>query len=198
MLPLPTARPRRRAGLLLHGVLAAVAVIGVALVLGGVESTAALVTLFLVTTTFVGQVDQVARHVPDLQAGMGAVVRLRQVGTDSTSITFYRVDDLNGTINGVHPEDTGYQALLHSRAYQTTTGGTSIAAPGYGDYGQTMLQHVNSGDIVAMQLTDNTHGNTFSAFAQANEVVNGQHVEHLMNYGLKHLGLGRHQGRRRS
>lgn len=72
-------RMSRRAGLLLHGVLAAVAVIGVALVLGGVESTAALVTLFLVTTTFVGQVDQVARHVPDLQAGMGAVVRLRQL-----------------------------------------------------------------------------------------------------------------------
>ncbi|HTG25449.1 MAG TPA: hypothetical protein VK681_35905 [Reyranella sp.] len=117
-----------------------------------------------------------------------AVVRLRQVGTDSTSITFYRVDDLNGTINGVHPDDPGYQALLHSRAYQTTTGGTSIAAPGYGDYGQTMLQHVNSGDIVAMQLTDNTHGNTFSAFAQANEVVNGQHVEHLMNYGLNTWG----------
>ena len=69
----------RRAGLLLHGVLAGVAVVGVALVLNGVETTAALVTLFLVTTTFVGQVDQVARHVPDLQAGMGAVVRLRQL-----------------------------------------------------------------------------------------------------------------------
>lgn len=67
----------RRAGVLLHGVLAAVAVVGVFLVLAGAESTATLVTLFLVTTTFVGQVDQVARQVPDLQAGVGALLRLR-------------------------------------------------------------------------------------------------------------------------
>ncbi len=71
------SRISRRAGLLLHAVLAAVAVTGVALVLNGTESTATLVTLFLVTTTFVGQVDQVARHVPDLQGGVGALVRLR-------------------------------------------------------------------------------------------------------------------------
>ena len=32
--------------------------------------TASLVTLFLVTTMFVGQVDQLARHLPDLQAGL--------------------------------------------------------------------------------------------------------------------------------
>nr|WP_284288114.1 ATP-binding cassette domain-containing protein [Angustibacter aerolatus] len=71
------SRISRRAGVLLHGLLAAVAVVGVLLVLSGHESTAALVTLFLVTTTFVGQVDQVARHVPDLQAGVGALTRLR-------------------------------------------------------------------------------------------------------------------------
>lgn len=71
------SRISRRAGLLLHAVLAGVLLVGVALVLHGSESTAALVTLFLVTTTFVGQIDQVARHVPDLQAGVGALVRLR-------------------------------------------------------------------------------------------------------------------------
>ena len=38
-----------------------------------------LVTLFLVTTMFVGQVDQLARHLPDLQAGLGAVLRLREL-----------------------------------------------------------------------------------------------------------------------
>ena len=38
---------------------------------------ARLVTLFLVTTMFVGQVDMLARHLPDLQEGMGAVLRLR-------------------------------------------------------------------------------------------------------------------------
>jgi ABC-type multidrug transport system fused ATPase/permease subunit len=71
------SRISRRAGVLLHAVLAGVAVVGAVLVIAGSESTATLVTLFLVTTTFVGQIDQVARHVPDLQAGVGALVRLR-------------------------------------------------------------------------------------------------------------------------
>ncbi len=69
----------RRTGTLLHAMLAGTAVVGVALVLDDRLSTAALVTLFLVTTTFVGQVDQLARHLPDLQAGYGAVLRLRQL-----------------------------------------------------------------------------------------------------------------------
>jgi ABC-type multidrug transport system fused ATPase/permease subunit len=71
------ARIGRRTGVLLHGVLAATALVGVALVLDDRLSTASLVTLYLVTTMFVGQVDQLARHLPDLQAGLGAVIRLR-------------------------------------------------------------------------------------------------------------------------
>ncbi|WP_310962323.1 ABC transporter ATP-binding protein [Nocardioides terrisoli] len=71
------SRITRRTGMLLHAVLAGTALVGVALVLDHRLSTAALVTLFLVTTTFVGQVDQLARHLPDLQAGFGAVLRLR-------------------------------------------------------------------------------------------------------------------------
>lgn len=67
----------RRSGALLHGVLAATGLVGVTLVLHGDLSTARLVTLFLVTTMFVGQVDMLARHLPDLQEGMGAVLRLR-------------------------------------------------------------------------------------------------------------------------
>ncbi|GEP33096.1 hypothetical protein NSZ01_08640 [Nocardioides szechwanensis] len=67
----------RRTGTMLHAVLAATAVGGVALVTTDHLSTASLVTLFLVTTMFVGQVDQLARHLPDLQAGFGAVLRLR-------------------------------------------------------------------------------------------------------------------------
>ena len=71
------SRIGRRTGTLLHAVLAATAVLGVALVVGDRLDTAALVTLFLVTTMFVGQVDMLARHLPDLQAGFGAVLRLR-------------------------------------------------------------------------------------------------------------------------
>jgi hypothetical protein len=47
---------------------------------------------------------------------------------------------------------------------------------------------VNAGDLVAMQLTNNTSGNSYLGFAQANEVVNGQHVAHLWNYGLNTWG----------
>jgi ABC-type multidrug transport system fused ATPase/permease subunit len=69
----------RRAGVLLHALLAAIAVTGVALAYGGNLSVAQLVTLFLVTSTFAGQIGMLANHLPDLQAGMGAVVRLRQM-----------------------------------------------------------------------------------------------------------------------
>ncbi len=71
------SRIGRRTGLLLHGVLAASALVGVALVVDDRLGIASLVTLFLVTTMFVGQVDMLARHLPDLQAGFGAVLRLR-------------------------------------------------------------------------------------------------------------------------
>ena len=73
------AKITRRSGGLLHGALAAVGVVGVALVLSGDLSTARLVTLFLVTTMFVGGVDMLARHLPDLQEGFGAVLRLRSM-----------------------------------------------------------------------------------------------------------------------
>ena len=73
------AKITRRSGGLLHGALAAVAVVGTALVLAGDLSTARLVTLFLVTTMFVGGVDMLARHLPDLQEGFGAVLRLRSM-----------------------------------------------------------------------------------------------------------------------
>ncbi len=73
------AKITRRSGGLLHGALAAVGVVGVALVLAGDLSTAQLVTLFLVTTMFVGGVDMLARHLPDLQEGFGAVLRLRSM-----------------------------------------------------------------------------------------------------------------------
>ncbi len=69
----------RRTGVLLHALLAGIAVAGVALASADRLSVAELVTLFLVTSTFVGQIDQLARHLPDLQAGLGAVIRLRQL-----------------------------------------------------------------------------------------------------------------------
>ncbi|WP_223398776.1 ABC transporter ATP-binding protein [Nocardioides rotundus] len=67
----------RRSGILLNGLLAAIAVVGVVMVGAGDLSTAALVTLFLAATMFVGQVSMLAMHLPDIQEGFGAVLRLR-------------------------------------------------------------------------------------------------------------------------
>ncbi len=69
----------RRAGLLLHALLAGIAIAGVALTARDSLSVAQVVTLFLVTSTFVGQIAMAANHLPDLQAGLGAVIRLRQM-----------------------------------------------------------------------------------------------------------------------
>ncbi|MDO5628871.1 MAG: ABC transporter ATP-binding protein [Mobilicoccus sp.] len=68
-----------RSGLILHALLAGTAVVGAALVITGGLSIAQLVTLFLVTSTFVGLIGHVAEQLPELQAGMGAVIRLRQM-----------------------------------------------------------------------------------------------------------------------
>ncbi|WP_346780617.1 ABC transporter ATP-binding protein [Janibacter sp. DB-40] len=73
------ARLARRAGLLLHTLLAGIGVAGIALTVGGSLSVGELVTLFIVTSTFVGLVTQLSHHLPDLQAGLGAVIRLRQM-----------------------------------------------------------------------------------------------------------------------
>ncbi|MFZ2504468.1 MAG: ATP-binding cassette domain-containing protein, partial [Nocardioides sp.] len=72
-------RITRRTGAMLHGFLAGVGVVGVALVTADRLDPAGLVTLFLVTASFVGQVDMLARHLPELQAGFGAVLRLRSL-----------------------------------------------------------------------------------------------------------------------
>ncbi|MEV6891905.1 ABC transporter ATP-binding protein, partial [Kribbella sp. NPDC051137] len=73
------SRLARRAGVLLHGLLAAIGVAGIALAIDNHLTVARLVTLFLVTSTFVGQIAAVANNLPDLQAGLGAITRLRQM-----------------------------------------------------------------------------------------------------------------------
>ena len=117
-----------------------------------------------------------------------AVVNLRQNGVDNLALTFYRVDDLSGSIDGLAPGDSGYAAAAQARAYQLTTGGTSITSPGYGNYAQAALADVDAGDLIAMTLTNNISGDTFWAFAQANESVGGRHVGHLWNYGVNTWG----------
>ena len=122
-----------------------------------------------------------------------AIVRLRQNGEDSLSVSFFRVDDYTGTINlggqVYRPGDANYLAASQDRAYLTQGGSASIGGPGYGQWSQTGLVNVDAGDIIAMVLTNNTHGQTFFSFARANEKVNGQDVGHLWNYGLNTWGF---------
>lgn len=117
-----------------------------------------------------------------------AVVRMRQGGADSLALKFYRVDDYSGSIDGIAPGEAGYAAAANARAYQTTEGGTSIGGPGYGNYSQAILAHVDGGDIIAMQLTNLSSGHAYWAFAQANEKSGGEPVGHLWNYGANVWG----------
>ncbi|WP_338538434.1 ABC transporter ATP-binding protein/permease [Janibacter terrae] len=73
------SRLARRAGLLLHGLLAGIGVAGIALSVRGSLSVGELVTLFIVTSSFVGLITMLSHQLPDLQAGLGAVIRLRQM-----------------------------------------------------------------------------------------------------------------------
>ncbi|WP_129784197.1 ABC transporter ATP-binding protein [Promicromonospora panici] len=69
----------RRAGLVMYALLAGTAVVCAVVASGGDLSVQQLVTLFLVTAMFVGQMDNLVHHLPDIQEGLGAVLRIRQM-----------------------------------------------------------------------------------------------------------------------
>jgi hypothetical protein len=117
-----------------------------------------------------------------------AIVRLRQVTTDTLKLELYKVDDFNGTIGGIAPGQAGYEAAAAARDYLTDNGSTVIAGPGHGNYGEARIKGVNAGDIVAMHLTNATTGDSYWAFAGANEKVDGKDITHLRNYGLNTSG----------
>ncbi|MCA0303075.1 MAG: hypothetical protein LCH95_11800 [Proteobacteria bacterium] len=136
---------------------------------------------------------RVARPVAVAETAGGAddtttIVRVRQNGEDNLSVSFYRVDDLNGTIGGIAPGQDGYGAAAQQRAYQLGSGGTSLDGPGYGNFGQSSLLDVDAGDLIAMRLVNNSSGHAYWAFAQANESVAGHAVGHLWSYGLNTWG----------
>ncbi|PWJ55198.1 ABC-type multidrug transport system, ATPase and permease component [Quadrisphaera granulorum] len=68
-----------RTGLVLHALLAALALAGVWLVTGGQLGLPLLITLWLLVTTFVGRLNEVAQHLPDVQEGLGALTRIRSL-----------------------------------------------------------------------------------------------------------------------
>lgn len=140
----------------------------------------------------VGDAITLARPVSIAQTALGAngqqaIVRIRQTTSDPVELTFYRVDDLLGTIDGVAPGNPLYAQLAASRAYQTAGDSSVIAGPGDGQYTQTALLGVNQGDIIAASLQDGS--NTYWSFAGANESVDGTPVTHVWNYGLNTFGF---------
>ncbi len=146
---------------------------------------------FLELVSDTGSSVEVARSVAVATTANGAddqnaVVGLRQNGVNDLSVTFYKVDDYSGHVDGLSPGDAGYEAAAAAHAYQTISGGTSISGGGYGAYTQTEIVGVDAGDLVAMKITSN--GQTYWAFASANEVVSGDHISHLWSYGLNTWG----------
>jgi hypothetical protein len=140
-----------------------------------------------------GDAVRVARPVAVAETAGGqddqlAVVRLRQGGENSLQLTFYKVDDLAGTIDGLAPGHPAYVAAMQAHAYQISSGASVITGPGYGQFSQTLLQGIDAGDIVAMRLDNLTTGAFYWAFANANEQVAGQSVGHIWNYGLNTWG----------
>jgi hypothetical protein len=137
---------------------------------------------------------RVAQSVAVAETANGAndvnvVVRMRQVAGADLSLMLYQVDDYNGTINGVAPDSqSNYATLAAANAYAVQGGGSTIAGPGNGNYSQVEITGVYANDLIAMQLTNVTNGDTFWAFSQANEVVGGEHVAHLWNYGANTWG----------
>jgi hypothetical protein len=117
-----------------------------------------------------------------------AVVRMRQGGENSLQLTFYRVDDLSGTIDGKAPGHADYAASVGERAYQTTNGLTGVTGPGYGQFSEVLLRGVDANDIVAMRLDNLSTGAFYWAFAHANEKANGQPAVHMINQGLNTWG----------
>lgn len=117
------------------------------------------------------------------------VVRMRQNGVDSIAVFFYQVDSLTGSINGIAPGQAGYGAAAQARRYQFSNGETDLQGAGFGNYSQGVLQGVDSGDLIAMGLVNQSYGQTFWGFADANETIAENPVNHLWNYGMNVFGF---------
>lgn len=121
--------------------------------------------------------------------GNTAIVRLRDNGRADLSLMFYKVDDFNGTVAGIAPGEAGYAQAAADNAYQLGNGSTTVNSPRHGQYKELQMLDVAAGDLIAMQLVNNSAGRTFYGFSQANDPVRkGPVVNHLINYGLNTFG----------
>ena len=128
---------------------------------------------------------------------VNVVVRMRQVAGADLSLMLYKVDDYNGTIGGLAPDQAGYAAAAAGRAYAVLGGGTTIAGPGDGNAGQAQITGVDAGDLIAMQLTNVTNGDNLLGLQPGQR--DGRWRAHCPSLELRrqYLGLGRPARRRR-
>ena len=131
-----------------------------------------------------------ARPVATAETALGAndqtaIVRIRQNGGDATQLEIYKVDDYNGTVAGLSPDEAGYGEAALSAAYKLVGGGTVIAGPGQGNFSQVEITGVDAGDLLAFRYFDVTTNDAYFSFSQAN---NGRGAA-LFNYGLNTWGF---------
>ena len=117
-----------------------------------------------------------------------AIVRLRQNGENNLQLSFYKVDDLAGTVDGKRPGEMGYEAAAAARAYQLTTGGTSINGPGYGNYGQTGILQGRCRRHHRHEAGEHHHRRPLLGLRQCQRAGGRPPVGHLWNYGLNTWG----------
>jgi hypothetical protein len=113
-------------------------------------------------------------------------ITARQNGKHEIAVAFYRVDDYAGTIDGIAPGEPGYEDAAFANGYSTEDGDIWVEGAGFGEFTRDAITGVDSGDLIAMVL-EGKEG-VFWAFEEMNEVVDGEHVNHLWNYGMNTWG----------
>ncbi|SCX37894.1 ABC-type multidrug transport system, ATPase and permease component [Klenkia marina] len=166
------SRVALRSGLVLHGLLAALAVGAVALVDGGTLDVGTLVTLWLLVTTFVGRLDEVNHHLPEMHEGLGALARIRALMAAAPEPQGGRPLPATGGAVEVHDLDFTYRTDGHAEPFHlrvpswSVPAGTTCALVGRSGAGKSTLAkllsravepppgtvHVGGQDVTATDL----------------------------------------------
>ena len=126
-----------------------------------------------------------------------AIVRVRQNGENNLSLTFYKVDDLAGTIGGLSARPCGLCRGDEARAYQLTSGGTSLGGPGYGNFGQSGLIERRCRRFHRHEAREQHHRRPLLGIRPCQRDRGRPECRPSVELRAEHLGLGGHVRRRR-
>jgi len=121
-----------------------------------------------------------------------AIVRLRDNGRAQLSVTFYRVDDLDGTIGGLAPGEAGLRRAGGGTCLRDRRWWHLDRQPVEGQLAEATLVHVDAGDLVAMSSTT-CPATISSGHSPGQRGGRRPKCRHLWNYGLN-TGPGRKAG----